>query len=180
MKLKLLGALATVLLIGPMAAHATLLGATVNVSAYYPTVGNLYQAGPDVVVSNAIEYPMGTFGSYNPSWQIDITDTQIRITNTGGTGFPYLNAAFNGWVLTMVSGPAITGGSVAVGSQFNPNSITLVGNQLFLNYQGVTGEGTLTSIIDIRTGASVPEPGTLALLGAGLLGVFFARRRKRD
>jgi hypothetical protein len=155
-------------------AHAGLLGSTVNVSAYYPSSITIYQAGPIVTVSGAIEYPMGTFTSYNPSWQIDITDTQITISDSGGAGFPYGVASFNGWILTVISGPAISSAVADGASQFNPVGISIVnGNQLLLNFSGVAGPISGTSIIDITT---VPEPASLVLLGLGMVGIALLTR----
>jgi hypothetical protein len=53
-------------------AHAGMIGAVVDVGAYYPTSSSLYADGGTKTVSGAIEYPAGSFAGYNSSWQIDI------------------------------------------------------------------------------------------------------------
>ncbi len=55
-----------------------------------------------------------------------------------------------------------------------------MGNNIFVNYSGVqTGIGPTISIIDVTTSSSgVPEPGTLTLLGAGLLGLGLRYKRR--
>lgn len=149
-------------------AHAGLGGSLVNVSAYYPDAGSLFADGGNQTVSGEIEYPTGTFQNYSGSWQIDITDTQLTITDTTSNGFPYFPASFNGWILTIVSGPSILSAAVNDTSDFDPVGISVVGgNQLLLNYSGVDGPTGGTSIIDITV---VPEPAPATLIMAtGLL-----------
>lgn len=57
------------------------------------------------------------------------------------------------------------------------NLFTSDGAYVFGNSAGVTvfGNGTFTA----TTAVSTPEPGSLALLGTGLLGLFFVFRRQR-
>jgi hypothetical protein len=59
-------------------------------------------------------------------------------------------------------------------------AINIVGNNIFVNYSALqTGNGPTTSIIDVSTSTSgVPEPGTLTLLGAGLLGLVCRCKRR--
>jgi hypothetical protein len=165
-------------------AHAGLIGATVDVGAYDPTSSSLFKDGGITTVSGAIEYPSGSFAGYNSSWQIDITDTQLILTDAApSNGFPFASAAFNGFILTVLSGPTLVSASVDPSSAFSPVISIVGGNELLLNYQGVTGSGAVSSIIDITTGASsVPEPATwLTVLtsGMGLLGARWLKARQK-
>lgn len=159
-------------------ARAGLDGSVVNVSAYFPDNNSLFESGGDKTVSGAIEYPVDTFFVYDRFAQIDITDDQVVIKNTLDMDAPYNSAAFNGWVLAMISGPAIQSAVIDPASQCNPVGISIVnGNQLFLNFEGVTQGAGTSSIIDVAT-VSVPEPATTALFGIGLPVLFALRSRK--
>jgi hypothetical protein len=159
------------------AADAGLLGATVNMSAYYPTAASLYDNGGNVVVSGGVEYPAGSFSLYNNSWQIDITDTQIIITDLTSQGLPFSPATFNGWILHVVSGPDIVSATGDGASGFLPSAISVVNGDLLLNFQGITGPAGSSSIINYSTEAvSVPEPASLAVFAFGLLALGQARR----
>jgi len=171
-----MGWLAVLLTIATTRLQAGLLGETVNLSAYFPNASSVWEAGPNVVVSAGVEYAGGSFPAYSSSWQIDITDTQIRITDIGGIGFPYGTATFNGWVLKTLTGPGFLSAAPAADSQFNPVSISIVnGNELFLNYSGLAGPQFGTSIIDISL-VPVPEPACLAFIGLALCGLVMKKR----
>jgi hypothetical protein len=149
---------ALLLLVGDRAAQAGLIGATVNLSAYYPNTTSLYADGGNKVVSDALEYPAGSFDSYNPFWAVDITGSQMLIEWTFAKG-SFADVIFNGFFLSIVSGPPILTAVNDASSDFAPVSINIVGgNVLQLNYQGLTVPAFSTSIIDITTG--VPEPAT--------------------
>src|SRR5215469_7535509 len=117
-------------------ARAGLYGSVVNVSPYFPDTNSIFESGANETVSGAIEYPVGAFPVYDKFAQIDISDNQIVIENTLNMAAPYNSAAFNGWVLTVVSGPAISSAVIDPASQCNPVGITIVnGDQLFLNFE---------------------------------------------
>jgi hypothetical protein len=159
-------------------AHAGLIGSTVDVRNYYPDLATLISDAGSTTVSGALEYPNVA------SFSMDITDTQILIGWSGVTGNRgFTTAAFNGYEF-LFSGVTIAGATVNGSSTFLGNpAISIVGNNIFLNYSGVNTGGSpttpTTSIIDVTTSASgVPEPGTLTLLGAGLLGLGFRYKRR--
>jgi hypothetical protein len=163
---------------------AGLIDATVDVSANYPNVGTIYSDPGSRVVSNGIEYAAGSFANYNPTWQVDINDTQLILTNAEGGGFPFASASFNGFVLKVLNGPTILTATVDSSSGFSPISVSVVnGNEVDINYAGVTGSGTVvSSIIDFTFAPSVvPEPSSFVLVSlsaAMALGYAWRRRAK--
>jgi hypothetical protein len=155
-------------------AHATLIGATVDVQRLYPDVSTLISDGGSTTVSGVVEYPNLA------SFSVNIIDTQLLIGSLAAGNLSFTGAAFNGFEFSF-SGVTITGATVNGSSTFlGSPAISIVGNKIFLNYSGLnTGNGATTSIIDVTTAASgVPEPSTLTLLGAGLLGLGFRYRRR--
>jgi hypothetical protein len=150
-------------------ASAGLLGATVNVSTYFPNSSSLFEDPGDAVVSGAVEYPSGSYPNYNSSWQVDVADTSISITDLLGVGLSFAPAAFNGFVLTVVSGPAITSASIDPASTIVPVDVFISGGALFINFQGVEEEPFGTGIVNFSTDVvPTPVPAALALFGLGL------------
>ncbi len=160
-------------------AHAGLIGATVDVTADYPEIGSILADGGNQIVSGAIEYPAGSFDGYGDAWQVDITDTQLILTNTA-VGFPFGSADFNGFVLKIISGPAILSASVDPGSDFSPIGISVVnGNEIDLNYTDVThsNSASSSSIIDITEASPVPEPSSFLVIAGAALALAGAAKR---
>jgi len=173
---------ALLLVVSGRSAQADLIGATVNVSAYFPNTTSLYADGGNRVVSGALEYPVGSFASYNGFWAIDITDSQMLLEWTGFRPGTFQPTLFNGFFLSIISGPAILTAVNDVSSVFSPISINVVGgNVLQLNYQGLRTPAFSTSIIDITTGAAaVPELATwIPVFGGYVAGILVTRRVRR-
>ena len=159
---------------------ATLIGATVNVSARYPNTTTVYADGGNKVVTDGVEYGTGSFAAYNPGFSIDVQADGLVIFFTGNPNFA--TAAFNGFVLRVLSGPALTNATIDAASTFSSISATVTNGDLFLNYSGVQGTSNDTNTSIIRfTGfsAAVPEPATWGLMvfGFGMIGAA-ARSRK--
>jgi hypothetical protein len=168
---------ATVLLTGGVA-HAGLMSSTVNVSAAVtPTTPPFVVDPGNRMVSDAVEYPAGSFVRYNDSIAVDITDSQF-ILSIFPTNFQ--DATFNGFILRVVSGPDILDAMINSASAFQPVDLEIRdGNRLLLNYQGVdlpSSSTRLMSIIDITTGNAVPEPASSLLLGIGILALLVGSR----
>jgi len=167
-------------------AHAGLLGSTIDISYFFPDASTLVADPGARTVSNAIEYPAGFFPPLL-GIQIDVTDSQIIITNTGPS-FTFSNlggVSFNGFIMTIGSGPTITN-AVFFGPpivDFGPTGggITSGGLQLFINFEGVfVPTGPASTFIDVTTASSaVPEPSTWAMMLLGFAGLGFAFRQSR-
>jgi len=155
--------------------QAGILTDLVDVQAQDPTIGAVYVDAGVATVNGTVEYPAGSFSTYNPTWSMELTDTQIILS---GSGFPFASDPFNGFAITFLTG-SITGASADASSQFNP-LISIVGNTLYLNYTGVTGDGLESSIVDVTgSSAAIPEPRTFALVVGGLLASYFLHRVRR-
>ena len=170
--------IATLLLLAswaaPTIANATLIGSTVNVDWFFPSLGTLFCSSGSAVVGTGVEYAAGCSG-FSPI-SIDITDFQVIVTNNVTAGFA--GGSFNGFVMTILSGPSILSASFNSGA-LGFTSLAFDATSVSFNFAGVSaGTAGRMAIFDIGT-RSVPEPGTLALLGLGLFGMGLTRLRKK-
>lgn len=155
-------------LMSALAAQAGMLGSTVTVDFFYPDTSSFYCSNGSAVVGGGVEYGSSCSG-FDPI-KIDISDTGMSV-DTGGIG--WAGGSFNGFHLSVLSGPAITGASY-IGGSMGVTSLTVDATGLWVNFAGQGGGEALFSI------SAVPEPETYALMGLGLVGVAAVVRRRRS
>jgi hypothetical protein len=134
----------------------------------------------DVVAPGVEIAPTGddcASGHYAFNYSVDYSDTSILVTYVTSGG--WAPATFNGFVVNDVNGtiPAFnaTLGFTDV-TGFDASRLTFDADNIFLNWQDLSYQTGNTIRIDLAR-SSVPEPTTLLLLGLGLAGLGFARKR---
>ena len=152
----------------------TVTGYTAKVDFYTPNTSSFYcSSGTRVIGTDGIagiEYPFNC-GGYDLS--IDIYDGGFTITT--GAGAVFANDPFNGFVLD-IAGFDFVYAYWSILETLGGIGVDLIDGDLWINLAG-QGPGTVTFEF-VGVASSVPEPGTLALLGLGLAGLAFTRRRK--
>lgn len=137
----------------------------------YVPAGFLNVAGATVTIAD----PAQEFGFEDSANRdiADFTDSQLVISDE-----VFSSAA--SWLMTFTSVNAgLFQGLSLVTDNFTPGlTYSLSGDTITIQWAGTNSEGNFQAVFDVRT-ASVPEPGALSLLGAGLVALGFCRRRKR-
>jgi len=112
------------------------------------------------------------FGIYT----LTVNDSTILLDAHCGDGCSWAGNAFNGPVISDLSNSPITDVSIDASSTyagFDASRLTFDGSHVYMNLQGLDANGILQ--LDLT---SVPEPGTLGLLGVSLFGLGFGARRR--
>lgn len=166
------GIIAAFALMAPVCANAAMIGSSVNVDFYYPSLSSLYCTNGTATVGAGVEYGSSCSGFGGVS--IDITNTQI-VVDTGGIGWS--GGSFNGFIMSILSGPIITSFGYDSGSM-GVSGTSFTGTSVSLNFEGQDGG---RAVFNIGTGpAQVPLPASALFLGPllALLGFMGWRKRK--
>lgn len=163
---------------GASPAFAGFVGTTATVNYEWPNLGTvLYPGGSATVAPGGTSFSMSSGGAL-----ADVQDSSISVTFPGGWGFATTPKTFDGVVITD-PGVDITG--VSLGSTNFPGyvagDLSSDGNDVFVNFpfppfSSLPAGASL--VVDVSF-APVPEPATLAVLSAGLLGIATSRLRRR-
>lgn len=161
------------------AVAAPLMGSVLNYQYYYPTLSSPYAGTPDVN-SNFIVGPGVELHTLTDAiGSLDVTADQIIVDFSHSSVFG--SATFSGWVLTDIFSTIDSFTSVTFDAATNmvgldASRLSFTADTIALNWQGLSFDADTRVVLNVVTGNPVPEPGTLPLLGAALLGIAFIRR----
>ncbi len=163
-------------------AQAGFLGTQMNVGYFTPNTSSPYPQAVFTPSNFTIGAGQETVGDIEgvTNLLIDFTDNTLSVTFDTILASPtWLTADFNGVIFTATS-PLDIESLLVVSttmSGFDNSRVSFTDNQILLNWQGLSYVDGTTVNINFTSASAVPVPGTLALLGLGLVSLALRRRK---
>jgi len=169
----LLASLLLLFVLSGVPAFADLDGANVTVNYLYPEIDQIYQElGTGVVTSGG--FTVNSFGQHD----FTTYPNDLVLTNVFGGDVTFTDADFNGYGLVVNSGgTAISGITLGFNNinGFDLSRVTFDATHVWINLAGLVTTPGKALELDLQF---VPEPGSILLLGSGLMAAFGVARRK--
>jgi hypothetical protein len=161
-------------------AHASLLGDSVDCDVQPIANGTFWSCSlaSATVVDPGVEFQLNLAG--NPFFDVDLDSNSITLINLSalGTGAgEFLTLSSLDW-LDFPAGEIEDFSLVTLGvAGLNASDITLTAHSVGIDFNGTQWRPGDFAEITLQVNHAVPEPTTLLLLGLGLAGLGFAKRR---
>ena len=158
------------------AGAATLIGDSITAVYYFPNQASVYggfsvSPSPTFTVDAGSEATGTVDGGLQQVFDFGASNFTLTLNNN----VSWTATTFNGWGFTNNSNAF---GSISSVTGIDPTRVTITGNTLFVNWQGLDYQSGNQIVVEFGAGA-IPEPASWMMLigGFGMVGAAMRRRR---